>query len=263
MRLDQYLVERGYYETREKARRAVLAGEVEVEGRGTSMKPGEKIGKKEPGITVRARPPFVSRAGGKLANALDAWSLGVEGIKALDVGSSTGGFTDCLLQRGASEVVALDVGKGQLHWKLRNDPRVFLMEGYNARFLTADDLPFQPDLAVVDVSFISLRLILAPLAAILPDGGPVVALVKPQFEAGREQVGKGGVVRDAEIHREVLEKTAAAAAALGLHAHRVIEASPRGRDGNREFVMLLVKGVEPDETPDIAGTAKGDQGCAR
>ena len=259
--MDQYLVERGFYETREQARRAVLAGEVEVQGRGTSMKPGEKVGREEPRITVRTRPPFVSRAGNKLANALDAWSMKVEGFKALDIGSSTGGFTDCLLQRGASEVIALDVGKGQLHWKLRNDPRVHVMEGFNARFLTREDLPFQPDMAVVDVSFISLRLIFEPLAAILPEKGPVVALVKPQFEAGREQVGKGGIVRDAEIHLEVLEKTAAGANILGLHAHKVVEASPRGRDGNREFVMLLVKDVEPEEAPDIAGTAKGGQGC--
>ena len=139
----------------------------------------------------------------------------MEGLRALDVGSSTGGFTDCLLQKGAAEVIALDVGKGQLHWKLRNDPRVKVMEGVNARYLVPADLPFKPDLAVIDVSFISLLKVLEPLAGVVETGERVVALVKPQFEAGRGQVGKGGVVRDAEVHREVLTKTVAAAGRWG------------------------------------------------
>jgi 23S rRNA (cytidine1920-2'-O)/16S rRNA (cytidine1409-2'-O)-methyltransferase len=246
VRLDQYLVERGYYETREQAKRAILAGEVELQGRSALLKPGERVGREEPEIHIRARPPFVSRAGNKLCGALEAWGLRVEGLRALDVGSSTGGFTDCLLQKGASEVIALDVGKGQLHWKLRNDERVHVLEGFNARFLSADDLPFQPDLAVIDVSFISLVLVLRPLVDILKEGDTVIALVKPQFEAGREQVGKGGVVRDAEVHREVLAKTITASREMGFYAHHVAEAQPRGRDGNREFVLLLKKGLEPE-----------------
>lgn len=256
MRLDQYLVERGYYETREQAKRAILAGEVELKGRGRLLKPGERVGREDPEVHIRARPPFVSRSGNKLCGALEAWGLWVEGLRALDVGSSTGGFTDCLLQKGASEVIALDVGKGQLHWKLRNDERVCVMEGINARFLSPDDLPFRPDLAVIDVSFISLILVLRPLVDILKEGDPVIALVKPQFEAGREQVGKGGVVRDANVHREVLEKTIAASREMGFYAHRVAEAQPRGRDGNREFVLLLRKHLEPEEELDLTTVCK-------
>ncbi len=174
-------------------------------------------------------------------------------MKVLDVGSSTGGFTDCLLQKGAAEVIALDVGRGQLHWRLRMDPRVRVMEGVNARYLAPGDLPFRPEMAVVDVSFISLIKVLKPLAGVLEEGERVLALVKPQFEAGRERVGRGGVVRDPEVHLQVLERTAAAARELGFHAHGVMEASPRGRDGNREFVLLLVKGLEPESAPDFGG----------
>ncbi len=251
MRLDQYLVEQGFYPTREQAKRAIIAGEVELAGRGNRLKPGEQVGRAVPEVHIRERPPFVSRSGAKLAGALEAWGLEVEGLRALDVGSSTGGFTDCLLQKGAAEVIALDVGKGQLHWKLRNDPRVRVMEGVNARYLVPADLPFQPDLAVIDVSFISLLKVLEPLAGVVEAGDRVVALVKPQFEAGRGQVGKGGVVRDAEVHREVLTKTVAAAREMGFYAHRAVEASPRGRDGNREFMLLLVRGVEPEGVLDL------------
>lgn len=256
MRLDHYLVEKGLYPTREQAKRAILAGEVEIKGRTDALKPGEQVGRSAPEVHIRARPPYVSRSGEKLAGALEAWGLEVTGMRALDVGSSTGGFTDCLLQKGASEVIALDVGKGQLHWRLRNDPRVTVMEGVNARYLRLSDLPFKPDLAVIDVSFISLLLVLKPLAEVLERGEIVLALVKPQFEAGRSQVGKGGIVRDPEVHIEVLEKTRAAARETGFFAHRAAAASPRGRDGNREFVLLLVKGVEPETETDLASVCE-------
>ena len=208
MRLDQYLVERGYYETREQAKRAILAGEVELKGRGRLLKPGERVGREEPEVHIRARPPFVSRSGNKLSGALEAWGLRVEACGPWTWARPPGLYR-LPAAEGASEVIALDVGKGQLHWKLRNDERVHVMEGINARFLSPDDLPFRPDLAVIDVPFISLILVLGPLVAILSEGDPVVALVKPQFEAGRQQVGKGGVVRDAKVHRRCLKTIAA------------------------------------------------------
>ncbi len=192
---------RGLAETRARAQALILAGVVDVDGRPGS-KPGMTVGP-DSRIEVRqAGLPYVSRGGLKLAAALDAWSIDVVDLIALDVGASTGGFTDVLLQRGARRVYALDVGYGQLHYRLRQDPRVVVMERINVRHLEA--LPERPDLAVVDVSFISLRLALPPVFTLLRDEAPIVALVKPQFEAGRDQVGKGGIVRDPAIRARVL-----------------------------------------------------------
>ncbi len=233
-RLDVWLVKMGYFPSREKARLAVMAGEVEIVGRGRAQKAGTMVG---PGdrIVVRTRSRFVSRGGEKLDGALDRLGLPVEGRLALDVGASTGGFTQCLLERGASAVIALDVGKGQLHWKLRRDPRVCVMEGYNARYLRREDLPFLPGLVVADLSFISLRKVLSALASILDEGGDLVALIKPQFEAGKGLVGKGGVVRDPDIHRRVLKEVLEEAESHGFRLRGLVPSPVRGADGNLEY----------------------------
>ena len=257
MRLDQYLVERGLYPSREKAKLAVLAGEVEVLRKGRPLKPGEQVGNCEVEINQRRRPPFVSRGGEKLQGALDAWNMDVQGRQALDIGSSTGGFTDCLLASGAKRVIALDVGEGLLHWKLRNDPRVHVMEGVNARFLYADMLPFLPDLVCIDVSFISLRLIFRQLNGLMAGNGEVIALVKPQFEAGRQHVGKGGVVKDPGIHLKVLVELDRDIEGMGFFLHEAVEAFPRGKQGNREFMTLWKKEKRPQGELDLEGLCKG------
>ncbi len=240
-RLDQVLVARGLAASRERARALVLAGRVEVDGRAVT-KPGTLV---PPEATVRlVEPdhPYVSRGGVKLAHALDRFGIAVTGRLALDVGASTGGFTDVLLRRGARAVVALDVGRGQLDWRLQADPRVVPIEGVNARTLTPDQLPpsFRRfDLVTIDVSFISLRLILPVVPPLLALGADVVALVKPQFEAGPREVGPGGVVRDPQVHARVLDEVTQAAAGVGLR--RVgLEPSPiPGAEGNREFFLHL------------------------
>jgi 23S rRNA (cytidine1920-2'-O)/16S rRNA (cytidine1409-2'-O)-methyltransferase len=188
-----------------------------------------------------ARPdhPYVGRGGVKLAHALDAFGIEVEGREALDIGASTGGFTDVLLQRGAARVVALDVGHGQLDWRIRNEPRVVVVEGRNARFLSPEDLPGPVDLVVIDVSFISLTQILPRVPAIARPGADVVALVKPQFEAGREEVGKKGIVRDPEVHARVVERVTAAAAGCGLARLAMTPSPITGAEGNREFLLHL------------------------
>jgi 23S rRNA (cytidine1920-2'-O)/16S rRNA (cytidine1409-2'-O)-methyltransferase len=195
-------------------------------------------------IELVGREPYVSRGGHKLAAALDAFAIDPSGLVCLDVGASTGGFTDVLLQRGAARVYALDVGRGQLAEALRRDPRVVAMDRTNARELTADSLPEPVALAVVDVAFISLRLVLGPIAATFgPEGGSIVPLVKPQFEAGREKVPKG-VVRDAAVHLEVLERVAAEAASLGMAVRGAIASPILGPEGNREFLLHLATGPE-------------------
>ena len=201
-RLDQLLVERGLVESRSKAQALIRAGRVYVE-KVRRDKPGILVPEDAP-IEIEKRPRYVSRGGEKLEAALRAFGVDPKGKVCLDIGASTGGFTDCLLQHGAAKVYAVDVGKGLLHWKLRNDPRVVVKEGINARYLRPEDIGEPVDLATVDVSFISLKLILPPLGDIVRPEGDVIALVKPQFEAGREKVGKGGVVRDPAVHREVL-----------------------------------------------------------
>jgi len=242
-RLDQLLVDRGLAETRSRGQALILAGKVRV-GIGDAArldhKPGDLVDR-EVGIAIATPDPYVSRGGYKLAAALDAFGIDPAGLVALDVGASTGGFTDVLLQRGARLVYALDVGRGQLAEVLRRDERVVSMERTNARTITPRTLPEPVDLAVVDVSFISLTRILGPVASALRPGGTVVALVKPQFEAGRGRTDHG-VVRDPAIHREVLEAVVAAAAGLHLGSRAVIASPILGPEGNREFLLHLAPG---------------------
>ncbi|HLK12214.1 MAG TPA: TlyA family RNA methyltransferase [Candidatus Binatia bacterium] len=240
VRLDRLLVERGLAPSRERAQRLILAGSVLVDDRPVT-KPGAAV-PAEARLRLRgAASPYVSRGGEKLAGALDAFALDVAGRVALDVGASTGGFTDCLLRRGARRVLAVDVGYGQLAWALRQDARVTVLERVNARRLAAADLPETPDLATIDVAFISLALVLPAVAGVLAPGAPVVALVKPQFEVGRGEVGKGGVVRDPALRAAAVEKVRAAAAAAGLAAQAEAESVLPGPKGNREVFLLLVK----------------------
>jgi 23S rRNA (cytidine1920-2'-O)/16S rRNA (cytidine1409-2'-O)-methyltransferase len=240
-RLDALLVARGLAQSRERARALVLAGEVEVNGR-PATKSGVSVDESA-SVTLRAPDhPWVGRGGLKLAHALEAFTLNVAGRHALDIGASTGGFTHVLLERGAARVVAVDVGHGQLDWKLRQDPRVVVLEGVNARYLDPDQLPADLrrfDVVTIDVSFISLRLILPAVVPLVSDEGRVVALVKPQFEAGRDEVGKGGIVRDPQVHERVINEVADSAHQVGLD-RVAIEPSPvTGAEGNREFFLLL------------------------
>ncbi len=233
-RLDQWLVDEGFFPSRERARLAIMAGEVRVEGRGRDLKAGTRV---RPGdrVTVSARPRFVSRGGDKLEGVLERWGIEVAGRLALDVGASTGGFTHCLLERGAARVICLDVGRGQLHWELRNHPGVTVMERTNVRHVRPEDLPFVPELVVADLSFISLRLVFPVLGRLMAGGGELIALIKPQFEAGRGKVGKKGVVRDPDVHREVLEAVAAAAAGCGFELLDLVPSPLRGAEGNMEY----------------------------
>ena len=240
-RLDQLLVERGLTESRTRAQALILGGHVQV-GEGatarTDRKPGDLVATTIE-LEVEAPPPFVSRGGLKLRAALDAFGIEPVGLVCLDVGSSTGGFTDLLIQRDASRVFALDVGRGQLAEALRRDPRVVSMERTNARGLGPGVLPSTVDLAVMDVSFISLDRVLAPVASCFgPAGGRIVALVKPQFEAGRKQV-RDGVVRDPAIHRQTLETVARFALGLGLKLRNAVASPLTGPAGNREFFLEL------------------------
>ncbi len=238
-------MERGLVETRSRAQALVLAGKVRVgEGDAARLdrKPGDLIAA-DTTLIVTEPAPYVSRGGHKLAAALDAFEIDPAGRIALDVGASTGGFTDVLLQRGATRVYALDVGRGQLAETLRRDPRVVSMERTNARELTAATLPEPADIATIDVSFISLDLVLGPVAATLAPRGSIVALVKPQFEAGRGRTDHG-VVRDPAIHREVLERTVESARRHGLGTRALIASPITGPEGNREFLVHL--GVGPD-----------------
>lgn len=237
-RLDQLLVERGLCESRERARGAIMAGLVEVEGRRVD-KAGTLV-RAEAEVTVRgAAVPFVSRGGLKLRKALEVFTVPVEGRVALDVGASTGGFTEVLLLAGARLVYAVDVGYGQLAWKLRQDPRVVVRERTNIRFLTPDRLPERPDLATVDTSFISVTLFLPHLLTLLRHPADLVVLVKPQFEAGRAEVGKKGVVRRPEVHREVLRRVIAAAAGAGAACAGLDFSPVAGPEGNLEFLLHL------------------------
>jgi len=234
--LDLILVERELVDSRQQAQRLIMAGQVMVDGR-VADKPGTRVSQ-EAGITLKATLPYVSRGGLKLEAALDRLAIEVTGVIAADVGASTGGFTDCLLQRGASKVYAIDVGYGQLAWPLRNDPRVVVMERVNVRHL--EGLPESVDLATVDVSFISLELVLPAVIGFLKPRGDIVALIKPQFEAGRKQVSKGGVVKDPAVHRAVLHKVLLWADEHSL-AVRGLMASPlKGPAGNVEFLVHLV-----------------------
>lgn len=229
------LVERGLVESRELAQRIIQAGQVRT-GDTILSKSGHRYDVDIP-LEVKGLPRFASRGGGKLEAAFEAFDLNVEGLVCLDVGASTGGFTDCLLQHGAKKVFAVDVGKGQLHWKLRNDERVEVFEGVNARYLTEGDLPAQSDFAVTDVSFISLKLILPAMVSLTTESAELVSLIKPQFEAGREQVGKGGVVRDEAVRAEVVESIKTfGEKELRLICKGVIESPVHGPAGNIEFL---------------------------
>jgi 23S rRNA (cytidine1920-2'-O)/16S rRNA (cytidine1409-2'-O)-methyltransferase len=238
VRIDRLLVERGLVESRERAQRLVMAGAVLVGDRPVT-KPGTEVAADAEIRLRETAAPFVSRGGEKLAGALDAFALDVAGRVALDVGASTGGFTDCLLQRGARRVIALDVGYGQLAWRLRQDARVVVLERTNARSLAADALPETPDLATVDVSFISLALVLPAVVAALAPAADVVALVKPQFEVGKGQVGKGGVVRDDVRRAGAVAGVRTSAAALGLEVRGEAESVLPGPKGNREVFLWL------------------------
>jgi 23S rRNA (cytidine1920-2'-O)/16S rRNA (cytidine1409-2'-O)-methyltransferase len=242
-RLDTLLADRGLFASRSRAAASVMAGEVHVgPGRRTAAKPSELVEQDEL-VEVRERAAYVSRGGVKLANALAACGLEVAGRRALDVGASTGGFTDCLLSLGASEVIALDVAYGQFDYGLRADPRVHVIERVNARAIVPEMLPYTPDLAVIDLSFISLTKVLPAVVAALAPSHDVLALVKPQFEVGRGRVGKGGVVRDAELRRQTLSAVGTHALGLGESVLGFFSSGLPGPKGNREsFVWLAQPG---------------------
>jgi 23S rRNA (cytidine1920-2'-O)/16S rRNA (cytidine1409-2'-O)-methyltransferase len=234
LRVDQLLVDRGLADSREKARALILAGDVLIDGQ-KSDKPGHSV-QSDCRVDVTARLPYVSRGGVKLAAALDHFGIDPAGRICLDVGSSTGGFTDCLLQRGAARVWSIDVGHGQLDWKLRNDSRVEVREGVNARYLQPNDFPHKFDLAVCDASFISTTLLIPAITPLLSERGEMVILVKPQFEVGRTEVGKGGIVRDPELHQAACNRVRACVEALGYTA-AIIDSPILGAEGNREFLL--------------------------
>lgn len=241
MRLDLLLVERGLEETRQRAQAVIMSGVVYVDSQ-KADKPGMAV-PAAAAVEVRGEKlPYVSRGGLKLEKAMETFPIRLEGAVCADIGASTGGFTDCMLQNGAAKVYAVDVGRGQLAWKLRNDPRVVCMERTNARYLSREQVPEELAFASVDVSFISLKLILPPLAALLGEGGQAVTLVKPQFEAGREKVGKKGVVRDPAVHLEVLERWLDHAKEAGLTALGLTYSPIRGPEGNIEYLGFLGKG---------------------
>lgn len=244
MRLDILLVEGGFFPSREQARTAIMSRRVSVDGQivdkaGTQVSPTAAV-------TVSGSDlPFVSRGGLKLAKAVQSFDLHMQGLVMADIGASTGGFTDCALQNGAARVYAVDVGYGQLAWKLRQDERIVVLEKTNARYLTAEQIPEPLDIITIDASFISLSKLLPALFPLLKPAGRLVALIKPQFEAGRDKVGKKGVVRDPAVHLEVIEKVLAAAVELGF-VPRGLDFSPiKGPEGNIEYLLLLARQGEP------------------
>lgn len=258
-RLDLLLVAQGLADSRALAQRLIAAGEVTVDGQVVD-KPGVKIAITA-AVSVAAKPRFVSRGGEKLDAAMVRFALPLEGCVAADVGASTGGFTDCLLQRGVARVYAIDVGYGQLAWELRKDPRVVVLERTNARFLTALAEPV--DLVVSDVSFISVRLIYPTAVNWLKEGGEVVSLIKPQFEAGRSQVGKGGVVRDPSVHRQVLEGVCESFADLGLGLRGLMVSPLLGPAGNTEFLGWWRLGSRAQSVPDQIESALAEAAALR
>jgi 23S rRNA (cytidine1920-2'-O)/16S rRNA (cytidine1409-2'-O)-methyltransferase len=239
-RLDQEIVARGLAPSREQAQRLVLAGEVWI-GERRAAKSSEPVAPETPIRLVPRGPRFASRGGEKLEGALAAFALDVAGMAAVDVGASTGGFTDCLLGRGARRVYAVDVGYGQLAWRLRADARVVVIERQNVRDLDPARVPEAIDLATVDVSFISLRLVLPKLVSLVRPDGVIVALVKPQFEVGKGRVGKGGVVRDPALHAQAVDSVRASAAEIGLVELGFVESTLTGPKGNREFFLYWRK----------------------
>jgi 23S rRNA (cytidine1920-2'-O)/16S rRNA (cytidine1409-2'-O)-methyltransferase len=233
-RLDQLLVARGLVESREKAQALIIAGQVMLNGQ-KADKPGRSVSE-DAKVELLAKLPYVSRGGLKLAGALDHFNIDVTGWTCLDVGASTGGFTDCLLQRGARHVTAIDVGKGQIDWKLRNDPRVDVREGVNARYMTTANFRERFDLAVCDASFISVTLLIPAMVPLLKEDGKMVILVKPQFEAGKGEVGKGGIVRDPTQHRAACDRVRLCVERLGFHTE-ITDSPILGAEGNKEFLL--------------------------
>jgi 23S rRNA (cytidine1920-2'-O)/16S rRNA (cytidine1409-2'-O)-methyltransferase len=256
VRLDTLLARRGLFESRARAAASVMAGEVRLGGSGgaRAAKPGQLVAD-DVEVTLDERPRFVSRGGVKLANALDATRIDPAGRRCLDVGASTGGFTDCLLQRGAAHVVAVDVAYGELHWTLRNDARVTVVERTNARALACGDLPYAPDLIVADVSFISLAKVLPAVLACAAERFDALALVKPQFELGRGRVGKGGVVRSADERRAALVDVATAAAREGAAVLGFASSGLPGPKGNRETFLWLAEDSRAVARVDLAAAA--------
>jgi 23S rRNA (cytidine1920-2'-O)/16S rRNA (cytidine1409-2'-O)-methyltransferase len=238
-RLDQLLVGRGFFLSREQARRAILAGQVSI-GTRIAAKPSELL-EARTAIAVKPTRKYVGRGALKLASALDHFQIDVRGKTALDIGASTGGFTDSLLRRGAEKVYAVDVGYGQLDWKLRNDPRVIVLEKVNARFLTPKQIPELVEICVIDVSFISLTLILPNALGLLKSDGVILTLIKPQFELQRSNVGKGGIVRDPRLHQKAQDKIVAFMRDLGHVVVGVAPAAIKGADGNQEFFACIRK----------------------
>jgi len=256
VRLDTLLAERGLFASRSRAAASVIAGEVLLgDERRRAEKPGQLVADDVP-VAVAAGEQYASRGGRKLANALDALGLDVAGRRALDVGASTGGFTDCLLQRGAAHVVALDVAYGELDWKLRTDDRVTVLERRNARELDPAELPYRPDLVTIDVSFIGLEKVLPAVLAACAERFDCLALVKPQFEVGRERVGKGGVVREAADRRAALVAAGEAARALGAALLRFASSGLPGPKGNRESFMWLAEAGRAGAVADVAAAAR-------
>jgi 23S rRNA (cytidine1920-2'-O)/16S rRNA (cytidine1409-2'-O)-methyltransferase len=238
-RIDQTLVERGFFASRERAQRAIMAGEVRVGDR-VFAKAAELIEIDAP-ISIVQPPQFASRGALKLGGALDFFGVEVKGKTALDIGSSTGGFTDCLLQRGAAKLFAVDVGHGQLAWKLRNDPRVTVMEKVNARFLSREDIPEVADLCVIDVSFISLTLILPRAFELIAPEGMILALIKPQFELQRKDVGRGGIVRGPALHEKAQQKIVKFVKEANYRVVGFVPSTITGTDGNQEFFICIRK----------------------
>jgi 23S rRNA (cytidine1920-2'-O)/16S rRNA (cytidine1409-2'-O)-methyltransferase len=239
LRLDQLLVARGLFTSREQAQRAVMAGEITI-GTRTAAKPSQLL-ESDAAIAVKPTRKYVGRGGFKLESAVDHFRIDVPGKVALDIGASTGGFTDCLLQRGAAKVYAVDVGHGQLDWKIRNDPRVVVLEKLNARFLSRAHIPELVDICVVDVSFISLTLILPNAFDLITPSGVILALIKPEFELQRADVGRGGIVRDPALQQKAQDKIVAFVASLGHVATGIVPSVIKGADGNQEFFACLQK----------------------
>lgn len=249
-RLDVAMVAKGLAQSREKARALIMAGVVYVEG-ARADKAGMPVGDAV-SIEVRENPiPFVSRGGLKLQKALEVFQIRLEGVTAADIGASTGGFTDCMLQHGAKHVYSIDVGYGQLDWSLRNDPRVTVMERTNARYMEEEWFQEAPSFASIDVSFISLQLMLPPLYDCLTENGEIVALIKPQFEAGRSEVGKNGVVRDAKVHADVCRRMVDFALATGYHVRGLSYSPITGPKGNIEFLLYLARCGEGEPVSEL------------
>lgn len=261
-RLDVALVEQGLAESRQKAQALIMAGQVYVNGQ-KETKAGAPVGE-EAAVEVRGKAlPYVSRGGLKLEKAIALWPIGLSGAVCADIGASTGGFTDCMLQNGAKLVYAVDVGYNQLDYRLRTHPQVVCMERTNARYLTREQIPEALDFFSVDVSFISLSLILPALGPLLRDGGQGVCLVKPQFEAGKEKVGKKGVVRDPAVHREVLERFLDHAAQAGFTVKDITFSPIRGPEGNIEYLGYLEKGAGHAYGGDLAALVEASHSVGK